>query len=226
MEVKKLQAKIQEFKSFLKRDRNFEELYKWESLSHFQEYWDIEAPDFGKMYDQSLRNTKTQRLWKRENWRPKELMLQLIALEPDFPRRIFRKLFDESTNIEPRVSMFKFGCEELLREFKHQHKRTIENNHYHDDFEMIFLYLTFRFPEAFTFYEYRPFIRTLEQLGIHDIPDPYNIERFLKLTKILYIFLKKDEELMSIHRKRLPADRFYASDSKLIVHDFYCFCGR
>jgi hypothetical protein len=70
MEVKKLNAKILEFKSFLKRDRDFVELYKWESLSHFQEHWDIEAPDFGKMYDQSLQNTKTQRLWKRENWRP------------------------------------------------------------------------------------------------------------------------------------------------------------
>ena len=178
------------------------------------------------MYDQSLQNTKTQRLWKRENWRPKELMLQLINLEPDFARRIFRKLFDESANIDTRISMFKFGCEELLREFKHQNKRTIENNHYHDDSEMIFLYLTFQFPKEFTFYDYQPFIETLKQLGIQDIPDPYNTERFLKLTKILYTFLKKDEELMAIQQKRLPVNRFYKDDSKLIVHDFYSFCGR
>ena len=225
MEVKKLQAKILEFKSFLKKDRNFAELYKWEALSHFQEYWNIDAPDFGAMYDQSLRSTKTQRLWKREYWRPKELMLQLIAMEPDFARKTFRNLLDESVNIETRVSMFKFGCDELLREFKHQNKTSIENNHYHDDFEMILLYLTFQFPETFTFFEYKPFIKTLEQLGIQDLPDPYNLDRFLKLTKILYTFLKKDEELIEVHRKRLPPNRYYQGDSKLIVHDFYCYCG-
>jgi len=226
MEVKKLQAKIQEYKSFLKRDRNFKEVYKWEALSHFQEHWDIDAADFGKMYDHSLRSTTTQRLWKRETWRPKELMSLMIALEPDFARRIFRNLFDENQNIETRISMFKFGCEEMLQEFKRQNKTTIENNHYHDDQEMVLLYLTFRFPEAYTFFEYPPFIETLKQMGIQDLPDPYNLERFFKLTKILHTFLKRDEELLEIQRKRLSANRFYKEDSKLIVHDFYTFCGK
>ena len=226
MEVKKLQAKILEYKTFLKTDRNLSELYKWESLSHFQEFWDIDAPDFGAMYDRGLRNSKTQRLWKRETWRPKEIMLRLIALEPDFARKIFRNLFDESANIETRISMFKFGCDEMLREFKHQNKTSIENNHYHDDLEMIFLYLTFQFPEDFTFFDFNPFINTLKLLGIQGLPTPYDLDRFLKLTKILYTFLKKDEELMEIHQKRLPVDRYYKDDSKLIVHDFYTFCGR
>lgn len=226
MEVRKLQARIQDFKSFLKKDRRFNEVYKWEALSHFQEHWDIDAPDFGKMYQESLRSTTTQRLWKRESWRPKELMSTLIALEPDFSRRMFRNLFDENQNIETRISMFKFGCEEMLQEFKRQNPTTIENNHYHDDHEMILLYLTFRFPEQYTFFEYTPFIQTLKQMGIQDLPDPYNLERFFKLTKILYTFLKKEEELLTLQQQRLPANRFYKAHSKLIVHDFYQYCGR
>ncbi len=225
MEVKKLQAKIQAFKSFIKKDRDLKHHYKWEALSHFQANWNIDEPDFGKMYNQSLQSTKTQRLWKRETWRPKEMMLQLIELEPDFARRIFRNLFDQDQDIEVRISMFKFGCEEMLQEFKRQKRTTIENNHHHDDNEMILLYLTFQFPTSYTFFEYQPFINTLKQLGIQDLPDPYNLQRFFKLTKILYTFIKKDEELIELYRKRLPTDRFYKEISKLIVHDFYTFCG-
>jgi len=225
MEVKKLQAGIEVFKNFLKKDRHFREVYKWEALSNFQKHWDIDAPDFAKMYDQSLQSTTTQRLWKRETWRPKEMMLQLINLEPDFARRIFRNLFDEAQSIETRISMFKFGCEEMLQEFKRQNKTTIENNHYHDDHEMILLYLTFRYPEAYTFFEYHPFVSTLRQMGIQDIPDPYNLDRFFKLTKILYTFLKKDEALLELQRKRLNTSRFYKGNSKLFVHDFYTYMG-
>lgn len=224
MEVKKLQAKIQAFKSFLKTDRAFRALHKWEALSHFQQHWDIEAPDFGKMYNDSLQNTTTQRLWKRETWRPKEMMLLLIDLDSVFSRRIFKNLFDETQSIDTRISMFKFGCDEMLQEFKRQNKRTIENNHYHDDNEMIFLYLTFQHPAEYTFFEYPTFIETIKQMGISDLPDQYNLDRFLKLTKILYTFLKKDEELLEIHRSRLPSNRFYKKDSKLIVHDFCRFC--
>ena len=122
MEVKKLQAKIEAFKSFLKKDRNLGEVYRWEAMSHFKDHWNIDAPDFGKMYDESLSSQVTQRLWKRENWRPKEVMLELINLEPDFARKSFRNLFDETANIETRISMFKFACDELLREFKNKNK--------------------------------------------------------------------------------------------------------
>ena len=226
MEVKKLQAKIQEFKAFLKKDRHLNEVHKWEALSHFQEHWDIDTVDFGKMYKDSLQNTTTQRMWKREVWRPKEMMSLLIDQDPIFARRIFRNLFDEDKSIETRISMFKFGCEEMLQEFKRKNTTSIENNHYHDDNEMILLYLTFRYPTEYTLFEYPPFIETLKKMGIADLPDPYNLERFFKLTKILYTFLKRDEELLDIQRKRLSAGRFYKEDSKLIVHDFYRFCGQ
>ncbi len=226
MEVRKLQARIQDYKAFLMKDRNLAEVYKWEALLHFQQHWDIEAIDFAKMYDASFQSTTTQRLWKREIWRPKELMLLLIGQDPEFARKSFRNLFDDTQNIDTRVSMFKFACDEMLSEYKRQHKTSIENNHYHDDLEMIFLYLTFRFPEQFTFFEYPPFSETLRQMGIQDIPTPYNLDRFLKLTKILYTFLKKDEELIKIHQTRFSSEQLYKNGQKLLVHDFYAFCGK
>jgi hypothetical protein len=225
MEVKKLQAYIQAFRTYLQRDRVHKEIYKWQALNHFQEHWDLEAVDFAGMYDQSLQSQTTQRLWKRETWRPKEVMQQLIQQDAEFARRMFRLLFDESQNIETRISMFKFGCEELLQEFKKQHRTTIVNNHYHDDNQMILLYLTFRYPEQYTFFDYPPFVETLKRMNIKDLPDPYNLERFFKLTKIMNTFLQKDEVLLEGQRQRLPANYQQQGISKLLVHDFYCFAA-
>ncbi len=225
MEVKRLQAYIQAFKVYLQKDRNLSELYKWEAMQHFQKEWDIEAPDFVAMYDQSLKSDTTQRLWKRETWRPKEVMIQLLKTDVEFGRRMFRSLFDESQNIETRISMFKFGCEELLQEFKQQHPTTIVNNHYHDDNQIIMLYLTFRFPGQYTFFTFPPFLETLKKMNIKDLPDPYNLDRFFKLTKIMNTFLQRDEELLNAQRKRLSLKQADASVSKLLVHDFYMFCA-
>ena len=37
---------------------NQEEIYKWQAVKHFQDNWDIEAPDFADMLDRSLKQTK------------------------------------------------------------------------------------------------------------------------------------------------------------------------
>lgn len=226
MNVTKLKSYITDYRRFLEATRNFPNPEHWDAMQNFQNNWDIENPDLGTMYDASLQSQMTQRIWKRENWRPKAVMLQLIQLEPDFARRMFKNLLDESQDIENRISMFKFGCDEMLVEFKKRHSTTIENNHYHDDNEMIFKYLTFVHPEQYTFFEYEPFIKTLEQLGITDLPSPYDLSRFLKLTKILYTFIKKDEQLIEIHRQKRVAQQLFTGNSKLIVHDFYTFCGK
>ncbi len=226
MQVKKLEYFIDQFKQFLKKDRDFHEIYKWESLFHFQENWDIDAPDYRAMYDRSLQSNRTRRLWKRESWTPKEMMLKFCEMQPDFTRRMFQDLFDEEKSIEIRISRFKFGCDELLKEFKDTHKTSIENNHYHDDFQMIMLYLTFRFPQKYTFFDYHPFRKTMELLGVIDLPGPFDIERFIKLTKILNTFLQKDTSLVELQNKRLKINDLKPETGSLLVHDFYSFCSK
>jgi 5-methylcytosine-specific restriction protein B len=225
MQVKKLEYYIDQFKQFLKRDRDFHEIYKWESLFHFKENWDIEAPDFGAMYDRSLQNNQTRRLWKRESWTPKEMMLNFCEIQPDFVRRMFTDLFDETKSVETRISRFKFACDELLIEYKTSHKTSIENNHYHDDFQMIMLYLTFQFPQKYTLYYYPAFSKMMRLLGITDVPGPHDIERFIKLTKILNTFLQKDKELLELQSKRLKTNRLDLEIGSLLVHDFYTVCA-
>ncbi|MEL6924051.1 MAG: hypothetical protein AAFO94_08385, partial [Bacteroidota bacterium] len=122
MQVKLLQAYIKAYRHFLERDRDLTEVYRYETIWHFQEHWDLEAPDFGSMYTRCWKNSKTNRLWKREAWFPQEMMLKLIATDAEFVRRMFRDLFDESKAADMRISRFKFGCDEMLSDYKLKHR--------------------------------------------------------------------------------------------------------
>ncbi|MEM9920567.1 MAG: hypothetical protein AAF990_20890 [Bacteroidota bacterium] len=223
MQVQKLEGYIQDYTKFLQRTRHYDGIYIWESLHHFQQNWDVEAPDFGKMYEKSLQNSTTKRLWKRENYNPKQMMLQFASQQSDFVRQMFRNLLNEEKDIENRIARFKFCCDELLREYKERHPISVENNHYHEDNHMIFLYLAFRWPEVYTFYSFPHFRQTLHLMGTRNLPGPHDLLRFIKVSKTIYRFLAKEEALFEQLHKHLPPNLRYLSQSMLVVQDFYRF---
>jgi len=221
LEVKKLKQSIEDYRSFLKKDRDFRHRYIWESLQTFQTNWDIDAPDFAAMFNRSFENTTSRRLWKREAWLPKEMMLKLINTDQEFVRRMFKDLKDESKELEGRISRFKFGCDTLLLDYKKRKATTIENNHFHEDNEMIFLYLSFLFPDKYTLFQYNDFLKVNEKLATPILPGPYDLIRFVKITKIFHTFLQKDEELKAANERRLSGGLEGIAASQLLVFDFY-----
>ena len=225
MQVIKLQQAIAGYKAFLKRDRACAELYKWESLRHFQAQWDVAAADFGQMYERCLYNSQWQNLWKGPGWFPKEMMREIIRVEPDRVRDLFMGLCQEAWDPLMRISHFKDVCDELLATHRHLPGLWRENDHYHSDNRMIFLYLAFLFPEKYTLFDYAPFRKTLQLLGTGDLPAPYDTDRFIKIAQALYKFLLKDEELLALHRRRRDPDLHFMGDSMLLVHDFYVEMG-
>lgn len=226
MQLKRIQALLADYKAFLQQRTANERLYVWESQRIFQKHWDVEALDFGAMYDRCLENTQTRRLWNRENYEPKRVMQQFIELSSDMVRHAFYDLFDESKEIEGRVGRFVFYCDELLRAYKEERPHSIENNHYHDDYyQMISLYLAFRYPAQYTLYDGAAFRQLLQKLGSTNMPVADDFERFCKVMRTLYGFMQKDESLLDLHRKRLNPKLHYTEESLLIVWDFYQFAA-
>jgi len=45
----------------------------------------------------------------------------------------------------------------------------------------------------------------MRHLGSRNIPEQNDIERFFKISRTLWKFLEKDEEVWSLHQKRLYA---------------------
>lgn len=221
MQLKKIQQHLQQYKYFLKSRDAYQNLYKWEALQHFQNHWDMDAPNLASMYDQSLQCSKTKRLWKREAYYPKQMMLKFIDLEPDYIRLMFKDLFNENKDIEGRIDRFIFYCDNVLQEFKEAHPRSIENNHHHDDnYQIISLYLGFRYPEQYTLYNYLGFRNLLEKLGSRDIPKVNDVGRFFKIMRTLYKMMQKDEDIMKLHQRRLNPNRHYTGDCLLMVEEF------
>jgi len=223
MNLQKIQQYISEYKNHLQNTRDFENAFKWESLKNFQNKWDIEAADFGKMYDACLQNQTSRRLWKGNNFFPKEMMLKFINISPDFVRNMFRDLFDESKDIENRITRFQFCCNSLLSEYKSKYPLSIENNHFHQENHIISMYLTFRYPHQYTIFEYPNFKTTMEQFGSTKIPTPFEFERFFKVSRTINTFIQKDKELTSIAKKKLFPSLHFMDNTLLIINDFFHF---
>lgn len=226
MQLKRIHHYLRQYRQYLSTPKARElRLYIWESQRIFQEKWDMDAEDWPGMYDSALQNSQTKRLWKREAYEPKRMMLELARMQPDFVRHMFFDLFNEEKSLEGRVGRFVYYCDMLLQEYKDAHPRSIDNNHYHDDdYQMVSLYLAFRYPDRYTLYDANAFRLLMKKLGSGDIPRANDMERFAKVMNTLYKFMEKEEGLLSLHQRRLDEGRHYTGESLLVAYDFYQYC--
>jgi hypothetical protein len=221
MNLQKLTDTISKYKSYLRSNPQHDPYWKWESLRIFQENWNIEALDFRSMYDRSLQNSRTRRLWKRENYEPKDMMLKFIDLNSEFVRYMFQDLFNENKEVDGRIDRFVFHCDELLREYKESRPRSIENSHFHDDnYGMVSLYLAFRYPELYAPYDFELFRRLLLSFGSRDVPKVNDLGRYFKVMRTVYKFLQKDGEVLETHGQRLNQGKHFEGGTLLVAEDF------
>ena len=221
MNLQKLTDTIGQYKSYLHSNPQHDPYWKWESLKIFHENWDMEALDFRSMYDRSLQNSRTRRLWKRENYEPKDMMLKFIDLNSEFVRYMFQDLFNENKEVDGRIDRFVFHCDELLREYKESRPRSIENSHFHDDnYGMVSLYLAFRYPDLYAPYDFELFRRLLLSLGSRDVPKVNDLGRYFKVMRTVYKFLQKDGEVLETHWQRLNQDKHFEGETLLVAEDF------
>lgn len=220
MQLKKIQEALDQFKTHLGSEAKEEHLYIYESQKIFQENWNLESSDPASMYNRSLNNSQTRRLWNREHYEPKRMMLEFWRMQPDFVKQMFQDLFDENKKVDGRVGRFVFYCDELLTEFLEKHPRSRESKHFHQDgYQIVSLYLAFHYPDQYCLYHFDRFKRLLIALGTPDIPATHDFDRFCKVVKTLWGFIQKDEELMAAHRERLEEGKHYQGESLLPVYE-------
>lgn len=203
---------------------DYDEIYKWESLKIFQERWNIDEPDFYKMYDESLQNSDSPNLWASRFFYPKENMLKFIEFDSERVRFMFKGLFNEEQNIEERIRAFVSECDVILMELQ-----KIDNkfqHHFHDGFRIISVYLCFRYPMTYTIYKYTEFKDFMETVRAKSIPGTNEIERFFKVIRTVYNILAKDKELLQIHKRLRSNPMYYQDESLLLAQDFYWCVSR
>jgi len=214
----------EKYKRFITEDPNYDELYKWESLKNFQDNWDIDVPDFEAMYDKSLTNAISSNLWASQFFFPKRVMLEFIKLDMERVRSMFKDLFDEEIDIGKRINHFVYHCDQMRDELLKTHPTF--QNHFHDGYRIISVYLCFRYPMDYTIYKYTEFKHFMETVRAKSIPGTGEIGRFFKVMKTLYGILAKDDNLIAIHNKLREDSQYYKAESLLLAQDFYWCCDR
>lgn len=178
------------------------------------------------MFESSFYNSETRRLWQTETWQPKRMMADFWRFDPMTVRLMFDDLFNETREAEGRVARFLFGCDTLLSDYKKAKPLSVDNNHYHGDFQMIALYLAFRYPEKYAPYTFPSFQKAMMRLGSLDVPQANDLARYFKVLRTLMSFLEKDSGVQAAMDRHLHPRKHYQGKTLLLAEDFCLFVAQ
>ncbi len=179
-----------------------DEKFKWVAVKHFQDNWDIDAPDFSAMLEKALE--KTYNLLASAGHFPGRMIIEFAQAAPEEVRSMFRELFDESQDVWARIGSFKKRFLPLLA----IHGRNAKN-HYQDE-NAITTYLWLKYPENYYIYkisEVKEVAKTLQSnLAFKNGKYEDNIRHFLTLYKAVQQELLADAELKELLASQLTED--------------------
>jgi hypothetical protein len=193
---------------------NREEIYKWKAIKHFQEHFDLEAPNLSANLDTSLHEAKN--LLVSGNYFPNAVLVKNAAIAPERVREMFRILFDEDFDLKARIESFRADFKVLNRE------NYGEDNDYQDH-RAIIVYLVLRYPERYFLYKFGMF---KEFARIADYPyQPKqgkieNIGQFNNLCDFVKEQIENDQELLTMHARRLDESCHRDRELNVLTQDF------
>lgn len=197
---KQLKAAIEAYKKYFPTNIG-EEIYKWKAVKHFQNNWNIDAEDFGKMFFNAT--ALTDNLLTSMNRYPRGMVCEFAKIDNEKVRGMFRVLFDESKSLESRITFFINASNELLQIFNP------DKLHY-QDYNAITTYLWLRYPEKYYIYKYsiiRAVAETLSSsFNVKKGGDLTSITRSFELYDTIASELKSDESYRSMLNSVLTAD--------------------
>ena len=153
----KIQALISNYIRFLQeKPSNPNEVYKWQAIEHFEQHWDINAPDFYEMFKEAFR--------KKDNlvdYRPFGI---LEALGENYPTKLKELLgiVYGADDFYTKLGKCRTFTENVIDDLKE--KSNINFSTKIDERTLSFL-LTLKFPNEYTFYKRDIYTKLCEYLG-------------------------------------------------------------
>lgn len=220
LQLKKLQEYIAAYAEWLSTDESHGRLPFWETQRNWRTHFDLEAPVMRAGYEAGLHNDSNRRVYRREAFDPKSIMVIFMEREPEFVRSAFQDLFNNEKEPLMRAERFAFYCDQLWLQLRNTPALKRRHNHDHgDDLYIISLYLSLQFPELYAPYRANQLRPLLEKLGATQLPAAGDYNRHVKLMRTFQNFLQKEPELLERHAARLD-ERHYAEESLLLAYDF------
>ena len=188
-----------------------EELHKWEALHHFQKVWDIDVADFPAMLDNAL--SKAKKLGSAKGYNPLKGIIMGARKEPESIRQLFHDLYDESCDVEERISYFKESVAEILPAcggYTKVHRQ---------DVRAIVLYLTLRYPNQYYIYKYGVFKNFADLVDLEPVPnnDILRALTYFKVCDEIRKMIIQDEEIIKLYQDR--RNKYGDTEYHMLVQD-------
>ena len=153
----KIQALISNYIRFLQeKPSNPDEVYKWQAIKHFEQHWDINAPDFYDMFKEAFR--------KKDNlvdYRPFGI---LEALGENYPTKLKELLgiVYGADDFYTKLGKCRTFTENVIDDLKEKSNTNFSTKI--DERTLSFL-LTLKFPNEYTFYKRDIYTKLCDYLG-------------------------------------------------------------
>lgn len=212
MNNQKVREIIKGYKRHFKSIHN-EEIYKWRAVKCFQDNWNIHAPDFLTVLDNSFALAKN--LLDSGLYYPKRMLHNYTAKEPETVRQLFINLYKEDEDLINRIESFQEGIKAINKKYYS------DKNDYQDK-RAVLVYLCLRYPDRYYLYKYRMFKGFV---GLVDYPyqpktgNIQNILEYLSLCDIVRAEIIKDSELLELHKTRIKNQEYSDSSYHILTQD-------
>ena len=204
---------------FINNETNME-YYKWEAIKHFQENWDIDAPDFASMFKESVKasyNLINNRIVQPTNGIVK------LAERPELTetiRQMFKDLLaDDGGDIDKRqdkIYAFLEKADELLNiHYKGSWK-------YAQDMRTVIFYLSFLEPEKnymFKATQAREFMYCVEYGNDFGSGENFSLRKYYEMCDELVAAIKDTPELVELHQRRMTDSMWENDDYHILAYD-------
>lgn len=204
---------ISEYKKEFNQINN-DEIYKWKAIKHFQDHFDLEAPDLANNIETSLNEAKNL-LASGKYW-PKRMLIKNAEIAPERVREMLRILFDEDFDLKDRIESFRADFKKLNQE------NFGEDNNYQDHRALI-VYLVLRYPERYFLYKFgmfKDFAKKVEYPYQPKRGGIENIGHYISLCGLVKEQIEQDQELLRMHGGRLDDTCYRDIENHVLTQDF------
>lgn len=210
----KLVQVIEEYKNEFPKRWEYEK-FKWVAVKHFQDNWDINAPDFLEMFIKATE--KTHNLLASKMFFPRKMMIEYIKDNPEAIRNVFKKLFNEEQPLAERINEFdsKISTASKMNNPNQSHYQTTNT---------ISIYLWLKYPEKYYIYKYASYKKVAYFL---DCPltstrssSAEKIQNAMNLYNELNRYIKDDKSIKEIAKKVMEPDCYDDKNMKIWTTDF------
>ncbi|UED72212.1 AAA family ATPase [Brevibacillus sp. DP1.3A] len=223
IDLEKLKAVLVNYKRDFVSQQWKNELYKWEAVKHFQDHWDITAPNFAEMFTKAT--DKTSNLLASMNNFPRGMIQGFASADSEATRTMFINLFDETRNFAERVEKFQSDAEALRAKYDDGTWK----QHYQNS-NSISTYLWLRYPDKYYIYKYSECRAVAKNLGSNFVPkkgaSSVNLVGGFNLYNEICEQLTADIELVQLLQTMLTASCYPDKELKTFTIDVGFYISR